>query len=176
MTPERFDQIEQMIAESDSLTSPIASELVEEVRALSRQLQDAERKDRDLCQKNGQLLMALHEIEKGAGPYSRDPLEHASNTIEAMKQLARDAVALQQKPDTCENYRDESGVHSRFCSAFDASSRAHAPTCQFFPTRKCPSTYTHSRLGKLDCTKDEANLHRIGDVEHRNGNTVWMSL
>ena len=27
----------------------------------------------------------LREIKKGAGPYSRDPLEHAGNTIEAMK-------------------------------------------------------------------------------------------
>ena len=35
---------------------------------------------------------ALEEIVKGMGPYSRDPLEHAGNTIEAMKQLAADAL------------------------------------------------------------------------------------
>jgi hypothetical protein len=35
---------------------------------------------------------ALEEIRKGAGPYSRDPLEHATNTIEAMKALAAEAL------------------------------------------------------------------------------------
>jgi hypothetical protein len=40
---------------------------------------------------------ALEEIAKGAGPYSRDPLEHASNTIDAMKSIA--VEALQGKSD-----------------------------------------------------------------------------
>jgi hypothetical protein len=35
---------------------------------------------------------ALREIAKGAGPYSRDPLEHARSTIEAMKSLAKEAL------------------------------------------------------------------------------------
>jgi len=37
------------------------------------------------------LLAALAEIEKGEGAYSRDPLEHASNTIDYMKRIAREA-------------------------------------------------------------------------------------
>jgi hypothetical protein len=40
-----------------------------------------------------ELLEALREIAKGAGPYSQDPHEHARNTIEAMKQLAKEAIA-----------------------------------------------------------------------------------
>lgn len=39
------------------------------------------------------LLAALEEIAEGAGPFSQDPLEHAANTIEAMKELARAAIA-----------------------------------------------------------------------------------
>lgn len=38
------------------------------------------------------LWKALHEISKGEGPFSRDPLTHASNTIESMKQIAKDAI------------------------------------------------------------------------------------
>lgn len=40
----------------------------------------------------------------------------------------------------------------------------------------CPSTYTHTTLGKLSCEKDEAHLHRSGDVEHQRGVTKWMSV
>lgn len=39
------------------------------------------------------LLAALKEIGLGNGTYSRDPLQHASNTIEAMKEIARAAIA-----------------------------------------------------------------------------------
>jgi len=42
--------------------------------------------------------------------------------------------------------------------------------------KKCPSTYTHSSLGKLACEKDEAHLHRRGDVEHLGAGVKWMSL
>lgn len=41
---------------------------------------------------------------------------------------------------------------------------------------KCPSTYTHSSLGKLECEKDEYHLQRVGDVEHTGGGQVWMSV
>ena len=36
---------------------------------------------------------ALEEISKGAGPYSQDPFEHCRNTVEAMKNLAKVAIA-----------------------------------------------------------------------------------
>ena len=42
---------------------------------------------------NGELLAALEEIAEGAGPFSMDPLTHAGNTIEAMKEIARAAIA-----------------------------------------------------------------------------------
>ena len=35
---------------------------------------------------------ALTEIQKGEGPFSVDHLTHASNTIDAMKELATDAI------------------------------------------------------------------------------------
>lgn len=43
------------------------------------------------------LREALEEIEKGAGPFSCDPLTHASNTIDAMKEQARAALAATQE-------------------------------------------------------------------------------
>lgn len=52
----------------------------------------------------------------------------------------------------------------------------HGGCRNYRPNKPCPSTYTHSSLGKLACEKDEAHLHRIGDVEHRRGRTVWFSL
>lgn len=39
------------------------------------------------------LRAALEKIAEGAGPFSRDPHTHAVNCIEAMKKLARDALA-----------------------------------------------------------------------------------
>lgn len=42
--------------------------------------------------------------------------------------------------------------------------------------RKCPSTYTHSNLGKLACEKDEGHLNRRGDVEHLGCGVKWMSI
>ena len=38
-------------------------------------------------------MKALQEITKGQGPFSRDQLVFASNTIEAMKAIARAAIA-----------------------------------------------------------------------------------
>ncbi len=39
------------------------------------------------------VVEALEQIAEGAGPFSRDPLEHASNCIEAMKATALAALA-----------------------------------------------------------------------------------
>ncbi len=39
------------------------------------------------------LLEALQQIAKGEGRFSRDPLEHASSTIEDMKAIAEAAIA-----------------------------------------------------------------------------------
>ena len=38
------------------------------------------------------LVAALRDIARGEGPYSLDPLTHASNTIEAMKEIANNAL------------------------------------------------------------------------------------
>ena len=48
------------------------------------------------------MRKALQEISLGAGPFSEDPLTHASNTIEAMKDLAKAALegtAAQEEPE-----------------------------------------------------------------------------
>ena len=42
---------------------------------------------------NKSLLTALKEIAKGEGRYSMDPLEHAGNTVEDMKELANAAIS-----------------------------------------------------------------------------------
>ena len=39
------------------------------------------------------LVHALRGIRLGAGPFSRDPLTHAENCLEAMKKEAQDALA-----------------------------------------------------------------------------------
>jgi hypothetical protein len=39
------------------------------------------------------MYEALNEIAKGAGPFNRDPLIHAENTIESMKEIALAALA-----------------------------------------------------------------------------------
>ena len=44
--------------------------------------------------------------------------------------------AVKPKDDTCENYIDGEGVHSRFCSTFEGNAHVHAPTCQFFKKPK----------------------------------------
>ncbi len=45
------------------------------------------------------VVEALEQIVEGAGPFSRDPLEHASNCINAMKAAALAALAAaQEKP------------------------------------------------------------------------------
>jgi hypothetical protein len=41
---------------------------------------------------------ALREIQEGKGKFSRDPLTHASNTIDDMKALARAALAEPEEP------------------------------------------------------------------------------
>lgn len=43
------------------------------------------------------LEKALSEIAKGEGRFSRDPLIHASNTVEDMKALAVAALAAEKK-------------------------------------------------------------------------------
>ena len=44
------------------------------------------------------LRAALAEIAKGEGRFSRDPYEHACNTIESMKTLAADALTAWSQP------------------------------------------------------------------------------
>jgi hypothetical protein len=44
------------------------------------------------AEKIERMRAALEEISRGEGPFSRDPLTHATNCIENMKQIARDAL------------------------------------------------------------------------------------
>ena len=73
---------------------------IEELRSLRSRLATEENKTRHLEATNaaltervGKLADTLREITLGCGPYSLDPLTHAGNTIEAMKELARAALA-----------------------------------------------------------------------------------
>lgn len=38
------------------------------------------------------LLAALEEIAEGKGAYSRDQLEHCTNAVESMKEIAKEAI------------------------------------------------------------------------------------
>lgn len=40
-----------------------------------------------------EMLEALKEIAKGRGAFDRDPLQHASNTIDNMKEIANEAIS-----------------------------------------------------------------------------------
>lgn len=42
-------------------------------------------------------IQTLKEIAEGAGPYSQDRLQHAVNTIEAMKKLALDCIVTLER-------------------------------------------------------------------------------
>lgn len=46
------------------------------------------------------MRKALEEISRGEGIFSRDPLTHAVNTIDSMKQIARDALEPEQSGAT----------------------------------------------------------------------------
>jgi len=47
---------------------------------------------RQLLEQRNELLEALKEISKGEGRYDMDKLIHASNTIEDMKNIAKEAI------------------------------------------------------------------------------------
>ncbi|MFC1535758.1 hypothetical protein ACFL4H_00160 [Candidatus Neomarinimicrobiota bacterium] len=42
--------------------------------------------------KLSKVKLLLEEIAKGEGPYSLEPLRHAENTIESMKDFAKEAL------------------------------------------------------------------------------------
>lgn len=52
------------------------------------------------------LREALKEIAKGEGAYSHDQLEHATNTIRNMKEIANEALSLPDSPDAEELLRE----------------------------------------------------------------------
>ena len=60
---------------------------------MSEQIAQYETRYRALRAAHERLREALTEIARGTGPFSRDRLTHAENCIEAMKQLALDALA-----------------------------------------------------------------------------------
>ncbi len=97
-------------------------------------------------------------------------------------------VALQQHPEECVASAARWRAQYQEIQHRLAEAREHASNGMISDTakvlriqsaldeRKCPSTYTHSSRGKLACEKGEGHLHRRGDVEHRNGTTIWFSL
>lgn len=67
--------------------------LQKELKTANAAFEIQEAKAIRLKEVNAELLKALKEIEKGAGRYSMDPLEHAANCIEDMQDVARAAIA-----------------------------------------------------------------------------------
>jgi hypothetical protein len=51
-----------------------------------------------LLARTDSLVEALERIAAGEGRYSRDPLTHATNTVEDMQTIARDALASLAAP------------------------------------------------------------------------------
>lgn len=67
----------------------LAADELERLRAVRKTLGDAnEEADAEI----ERLRAALEEIAEGKGAYSMDPLEHAGNCIDDMKELARKAL------------------------------------------------------------------------------------
>ena len=63
-------------------------------------IESLEEENESLCNRLVIAEKALREIKKGEGPFSRDHLKHATNTIEAMKELADEALnQIQEKED-----------------------------------------------------------------------------
>jgi len=63
-----------------------------------RELADAYGLIVDLKARIEVLEGSLREIAKGEGRFSRDPLTHATNTIEDMKAIAEAALRGEEKP------------------------------------------------------------------------------
>jgi len=59
---------------------------------MESQIHEMEKDMAQLTEENERLRQALAEIAKGEGAFSRDPLTHASNTIDNMKRLAEQAL------------------------------------------------------------------------------------
>lgn len=75
--------------------------LVERLRAqdmgrmeMLRALEEAATRIEELERERDELRKALQAISRGEGRFSRDPLTHASNTIEDMIDLANAALKL----------------------------------------------------------------------------------
>jgi hypothetical protein len=84
-------------ASGSSLRHYTAAKTLEDMRAAMRKAMSSAPSEiapsmDDLMRRNQRLETALIEITKGEGAFSREPLEHATNCIESMKQLAKDAL------------------------------------------------------------------------------------
>lgn len=62
------------------------------------------------------MIEALDEISKGRGPFNRNPMVHAENTIEAMKALAVEAL-VQAGVRPCPGHiaSDDDATRCRYC-------------------------------------------------------------
>ncbi len=86
MTTPTEEEIAEALRLADAtVADPIPGDTLGWTRILAAAL-SASQAERDRYRK------ALEEVSIGAGPFSRDPLTHASNTIEAMKDIAKQAL------------------------------------------------------------------------------------
>ncbi len=82
--PEGFGEIDDWRAGAKA-ESDAGDEAREKVRSLKKELAA-------MTAKRDALADALREISEGKGRFSKDPLTHASNTIEDMCEIARAAI------------------------------------------------------------------------------------
>ena len=80
-----LDELEYLAVELDGDRLVNAARILSAFPAISSDL-------RALKAENERLRGELAEIAKGEGAFSRDPLTHASNTIENMTDIARRAL------------------------------------------------------------------------------------
>lgn len=85
------------------------------------------------------LTKALAEIAEGRGAFSRDPLTHAENTIDSMKEIARAALAATEgdPPDEPHNWVPPKGPisweHCGRCGIVKRTDGKNSKVCKGTP-------------------------------------------
>jgi hypothetical protein len=88
----RNKQLEEQLSASRSESAPMLPELCKALGWQGGTIHQA-------VEQTARMRAALQEITRGAGPFSRDPLKHADNCIEAMKAIATGALEGDWNPE-----------------------------------------------------------------------------
>lgn len=92
---------------------------------------------------------ALEEIAKGEGAFSLDPLTHASNTIDSMKEIAKQALS---SPGPCRHYirmkaleKQVDQLEDDICNNFDVKALKKVEQLQYEKIQKLEQENAHLR-------------------------------